>query len=250
MMFSPPDYGSPESFTRPELGPWTFDLYSHRKPILDAVVAATPLLGGLLLDVGCGAKPYASVLHCREHIGIDVMSSPHAHDKFDRIFDGEQIPFGDGQFDSALCTEVIEHCREPRLLMREIARVLKPGGQLLLTAPMVIHHHEEPHDYQRLTGHGIRELARQAGMETIWVRSRGGVWTVALSGIYLALSSQRLLRRPLKDILWWSIWPFAALAIWIDGRRRTEPIISLGWQMLARKPSESARSVERLPDRP
>ncbi len=56
-MFSPPNYSSPQFFLDPKSGPWTVPLYLHRKPILDSVREAFPVVKGELLDVGCGNKP-------------------------------------------------------------------------------------------------------------------------------------------------------------------------------------------------
>jgi ubiquinone/menaquinone biosynthesis C-methylase UbiE len=67
------------------------------------------------------------------------------------MYDGVVLLFGDAEFDSALYTEVLEHCRDPQRVVQETWRVLKPGGYALVTVPMVIHHHEEPWDFQRFT---------------------------------------------------------------------------------------------------
>jgi SAM-dependent methyltransferase len=48
---------------------------------------------------------------------------------------GERLPFGEKSFDLVLLVEVIEHVREPRLLGREVMRVLRPGGRCFVTTP-------------------------------------------------------------------------------------------------------------------
>lgn len=233
-MFSPPDYSAPQNFLKPRRGPWTIVLALHRQPILDAVREAVPFLKGRLLDVGCGNKPYASILRCSEHIGVDVATSPHDSARFDFTYDGKGLPFGDEDFDSVLCTEVLEHCPEPRALMREIRRVLRPGGHALITVPMVFHHHEEPYDYGRFTRYGIEALAAAAGLEMLWVRPRGGLYTVAVSLLY-ATAGYSISRRPFSDIIYWLLWPIAECALALDRRGQSARVISLGWQMLARR---------------
>lgn len=47
----------------------------------------------------------------------------------------EKLDFRDSSFDIALCSDVIEHLPDPALCFREINRVLKPGGTLILTTP-------------------------------------------------------------------------------------------------------------------
>jgi SAM-dependent methyltransferase len=233
-MFSPPDYSAPENFLNPRLGPWTVFLYLHRKPILDAVKAAQPQLGGRLLDVGCGNKPYASILHCAEHVGVDVESSPHRRECMDQTYDGRTLPFGDADFDSVLCTEVLEHCKDPQFIVREIWRVLKPGGHALFTAPMVFHHHEDPWDFQRFTRYGMEELADQARFKVLWINPRGGTYATTLAIFYCALG-YTLGRRPFIDAILWMLWPFALLVLQFDEWRRKPVTISLGWQMLVCK---------------
>jgi SAM-dependent methyltransferase len=235
-MFSPPDYDAPETFLRPRFGPWTIEIYLHRKPILDSVKEAAPYLGGVLLDVGCGRKPYATLLNCTQHIGIDVATSMHPRDSFDQIYDGIKIPFLASEFDSVLCTEVLEHCREPRAVVLEIARVLRVGGYALITAPMFIHHHEAPNDFQRLTQYGMEELASQAALEVVWIKPRGGPYSTMVCAIVIAIS-QTLSLRPVIDIVWWAFWPIAAILLWLEGMRDRSNVISLGWQMLVTKPT-------------
>jgi SAM-dependent methyltransferase len=191
-------------------------------------------LTGRLLDVGCGTKPYAPILSFSEHVGVDVAGSPHALTAADRVYDGRTLPFGDAAFDSLLCTEVLEHCADPDRLAHEIGRVLKPGGHALIAVPMVLQHHEEPHDYQRFTRWGMERLASAAGAEIVWLRARGGVYSTALASVHLAVSTS-LSRRPFADVARWALWPIAAAAVALDKRGRQPPAITLGWQMLMRK---------------
>ncbi len=233
-MFSPPNYGAAENFLKPRFGPWTAYLYSHRKPLLDAVIEAAPLLTGQLLDVGCGNKPYASVLKCDRHVGVDVASSPHRHDEFDQVFDGITLPFESETFDSVLCTEVFEHAASPHELAKEIGRVLKPGGHALITAPFVIEAHEVPHDFHRFTKFGMERLAAVAGLEVVWVRPRGGVFTVAANTALVAMLNI-VGRRPISDLIVWVFFPWVAFARLLDRWRGRPHILTLGWQMLVKK---------------
>lgn len=73
-----------------------------------------------------------------------------------------QLPFGDAEFDAILCFETIEHVSEPEKLILELGRVIRPGGQMILTTPNVLwepvhalaaitgyHHSEGPHRFIR-----------------------------------------------------------------------------------------------------
>jgi len=76
---------------------------------------------GILLDVGCGDKPHKRCLICQTYIGIETQKT----DYVDVIYDGKIMPFSNGVFDTVLCTEVLEHVREPSRFLHEISRVLK-----------------------------------------------------------------------------------------------------------------------------
>ncbi len=234
-MFSPPNYSASESFLNPRFGPWTTYLYSHRKPLLDAVLQAAPLLTGQLLDVGCGDKPYASLLPCDRHVGVDVTSSPHRHEEFDAVFDGQTLPFDSATFDSVLCTEVVEHAASPHELAREMGIVLKPGGHALITAPFVIEAHEIPYDFHRFTRYGMERLAAVAGLEVVWIHPRGGIFTVAACTALIAMMNI-IGRRPFTDLIVWGMFPSMVLAHILDRRRGRPNVITLGWQMLVKKP--------------
>ncbi|NUB30509.1 methyltransferase domain-containing protein [Azospirillum brasilense] len=75
------------------------------------------------------------------------------------------LPAPDGAFDVVLCTEVLEHVPEPVAAVREMARVLAPGGTLLLTAPLGSGLHQEPyHYYGGFTPHWYRYACERAGL--------------------------------------------------------------------------------------
>ncbi|MFT3703608.1 MAG: class I SAM-dependent methyltransferase [Agriterribacter sp.] len=234
-MFSPPDYSAKENFLKPKLGPWTFTLYLHRKKILSSLLKATNKLTGKLVDVGCGNKPYKSLIQCDEYIGVDVQTSLHETRNIDVLFDGKYLPFDDKSFDSFICTEVLEHCIDPAILVAEMGRVLKPGGYGFLTAPMFIEHHEVPFDFRRITHYGMCKLAEDNGMSVEFIDDRGSVFSVLIASIYIA-AGQMISRRPFSDILYWILYPFTGFLFVIDGFRKKNPaVISLGWQMLVKK---------------
>jgi SAM-dependent methyltransferase len=69
----------------------------------------------------------------------------------------------DARFDHVLLTQVLEHLPEPAKVLKELHRVLKPGGTLWLTAPLFYAEHEKPYDFFRYTRFGIRHLLEAAG---------------------------------------------------------------------------------------
>lgn len=63
----------------------------------------------------------------------------------DLVIDITTIPAPDGSFDAILCSEVLEHVPEPTHALDEFARLLKPGGRLILTAPFDSNVHIAPY---------------------------------------------------------------------------------------------------------
>lgn len=122
-----------------------------------------------LLDLGSGVKPFENLYtrYSSCSIGIDVSFSPHDLSKIDVFATGTALPFRGSSFDIVLCSEVMEHIAEPKLLLQEIYRVLNPGGRLILTTPFLVPLHEEPHDFYRYTKYGLRYLLEDAGLHVV-----------------------------------------------------------------------------------
>ena len=89
--------------------------------------------------------------------------------------------------DLVLCTEVLEHTKDPAFVIKELYRIAKQGGIVILTTPFVWPVHEAPNDYYRFTNFGLVHLLHQAGFkESKVVGSNGYVYSMfALSLLYL-----------------------------------------------------------------
>jgi SAM-dependent methyltransferase len=155
---------------------WTSPLHITRTLLRDALRQRTNYARGWLLDVGCGEKPYRELFpQVERHIGVDSLGSTP-----DVYGDGMYLPFRDCSFETVLCNQVLEHVPEPWKLMDEAARVLKPEGCLILTAPQTWDLHHVPFDYYRYTCFGLKFLAERSGLEVVEVVPTCGIWaTVA-----------------------------------------------------------------------
>jgi ubiquinone/menaquinone biosynthesis C-methylase UbiE len=158
----------------------------HKRYVRDRLRAAigeraAKHASGRLIDIGCGEKPYASLLapSVTQHVGVDHAGSIHSSSRVDIVASAYDIPVADAAFDSALMSEVLEHLEEPLAALRECARTLRPGGVLILTAPFIWHVHEAPRDFYRYSPYGLRHLLEQAGFEVEEVAPLGGFWTTA-----------------------------------------------------------------------
>lgn len=177
--------------------------YFSRAGLRDAITGMAPHLSGRLLDVGCGTKPYRSLITVDAYIGLDIDSeTSRARGIADCFYGGDSFPFGDGSFDSILCNQVLEHVFTPNEFLREIARVLIPGGKLLLTVPFVWDEHEQPNDCARYTSFGLRALLERNGLKVLQHEKLGADASILfqLANAYLFKVSQGM-PRPIKLLM-------------------------------------------------
>lgn len=137
--------------------------------------------GTRVLDVGAGSCPYRSLFsHCdyRTQDLAPLRGDQLRHGGYgvlDFVSDVTAIPVPDGSFGVALCTEVLEHHPEPIRVVYELARILQPGGILILTAPLGSGIHQEPyHYYGGYTPWWYERFLKAAGFEEINIEPNEG----------------------------------------------------------------------------
>jgi SAM-dependent methyltransferase len=130
---------------------------------------------GRVLDIGCGTKPYRRLFPAAtQYVGTETNRTFTPGSRADVSAFGEALPFRAGAFDAVVCTEVLEHVPEPSDFLREVFRVIAPGGVLLLTTPQTWGLHEEPYDFYRYTKYGLEYLFRKAGFEIVEISPTTG----------------------------------------------------------------------------
>lgn len=119
-----------------------------------------------MLDAGAGHAPYRSLFDHTIYESADFceVDKPY-YDQLTYVCDLSDIPVEDNRYDLILCTQVLEHVPEPNTILLELFRILKPGGELWLTAPLFFPEHEIPFDFYRYTQFGIRYLIEKSGFE-------------------------------------------------------------------------------------
>ena len=142
-----------------------------------------PTRKGVVLDVGCGAQPYRGLVNPgAKYIGIDTADAKtrFGHEVPDTIyFRGDRWPLEEASADVVLCTETIEHVPDTARFVSEIARVLRPGGELILTVPFSARYHFIPHDYWRFTPASLKLMLGAPHFDDLAVYARGNAVTVA-----------------------------------------------------------------------
>jgi SAM-dependent methyltransferase len=138
--------------------------------------------GAAVLDVGCGSSPYRRWLPptCR-YTGLDVADFGSRPDII--VAESETWPVGDETYDAVICREVLVHATDHDFVLREIFRVLKPRGLLIVTTPFLFGEHGTPHDFRRFSIYGLQSGAR--GDYEIHIAERNGRTGTVLGTLFI-----------------------------------------------------------------
>jgi len=197
---------------------------------------------GNFLDLGCGNKPYETIYKrlTKSQVGCDIMQSDK--NRVDVICPATDLKFDDNSFDSILCTQVLEHVYDHHTMIKEVYRVLKPGGHILLTVPFAWEKHEEPYDFFRFTPYALKELFEEAGLSIDYIKPNGGKWAaiyqLRTNMLYHSFSKKKGLFLKLKKILFMELRLTQLrnyFAIWLDKKFRDD-IFTLNYIIVAHKP--------------
>jgi SAM-dependent methyltransferase len=115
--------------------------------------------GGRILDAGAGEQRFKPCCSHLQYVAQDFAQYDGTGDghglqmgswdqsKLDLVCDITAVPEPEASFDAVLCVEVFEHLPEPLLALKEFARLVKPGGHLILTAPFCSLTHFAPYHF-------------------------------------------------------------------------------------------------------
>jgi SAM-dependent methyltransferase len=160
---------------------WVNPYHAVLNDRLEEAAARIPA-GARVLDAGAGECPHRRLFAHTHYVTLDLAIGDAAWDysRIGVLGDIHSMPFRDGAFDAVVNISVLEHLREPGQAMAEFARVLKPGGQLVLSTVQCWEMHQRPHDYFRFTRYGLEYLFQKAGLCPRQVEALGGYfWLLA-----------------------------------------------------------------------
>lgn len=180
--------------------------------------------GARVLDVGAGGRRIAPGV-----VTFDATPGPHV----DLTGDIHALPIPDASFDCVFCTGTLEHVARPWDAVRELSRVLKPGGMVHVDVPFIQGYHPDPVDYWRFTLDGLCLLCKEQGG---FQQLGAGVHIGPTSGlVWIArewvnsITANRVLSNLLLVPTALLLWPLKYLDYLLVRGRRSHHVASAFW---------------------
>lgn len=197
------------------------DRYYIRTSIFNALKENLIYFKGDLLDIGCGKMPYKNYIlehsAVEKYVGLDIENALEYEKliKPNYTWDGKRMPFKTNSFESAFGTEVLEHCPEPEIVLKEVYRVLKPESIFFFTVPFLWNLHEVPNDECRYTPFSLQRHLENAGFREIEIKATGG-WHASMAqmlGLWVRRSPMAKRKRKWVSVI---LKPIIAYLIKLD----------------------------------
>ena len=211
--------------------------YSIRRRLLDRnLETLRHQMRGRVLEIGCGRggrrgrfRPPAKEAEAWIYLDLQDRAQPHLRG------DVEHLPLQDAIFDTVICLEVMEYVTHPQAALKEIYRILKRGGTLILATPF-LHRADTSHDYWRFTEHALRHLLAEAGFVVQELKAQGAALAVAVNILKYAIYAMQR-RRWRYGVALVAYLPLMALLRFDESFARRLPVLrtfSTGYLVLGR----------------
>ena len=211
--------------------------------------------GMLVLDAGAGTSPYRKLFRHARYEAADFAELGTNYAPLDYVCDLTDIPVEDGRFDRVLCNQVLEHLPEPGRALRELNRVMRPGGRMFLSVPLFYEEHQQPYDFYRYTQFSLRRLAEEAGFEVVrveWLEGYLGTVSYQFHQMYRWLPSDLRTIRTM-GVGWRGLYvaPMILLTRFLAGRLRAPfARADIAWKYTASGMPKNYVLVARKPTHP
>jgi len=150
------------------------NMRQHHYQWLKKMLRAVPN-NSRIVDVGCGPGQFTDLIENHDCCGIDF----YPYQNVNLVADiSKTIPLKDNSADIAILSNVLEHVYDFQILLREVHRVLRPGGSILIVVPFMIKLHQLPYDFFRYTCHALERIGAEAGFSDIQVDALGNFFDV------------------------------------------------------------------------
>jgi SAM-dependent methyltransferase len=193
---------------------------------------------GKILDLGCGKAPLYELYkgYTSEVICADWEKSLHDNEFIDKITDlNNNLDFNDSEFDTVLLSDVLEHILLPHNLLKEIYRILKPDGCLIMNVPFFYWLHEEPFDYFRYTKFALADLTKNSGLRVLELGAYGGVLEILADLISKIVIIIPFVGKIISSFIQKVTWIFLKTKFGKRISKKTSKKFPLGYYMVTQK---------------
>jgi SAM-dependent methyltransferase len=208
-------------------------------------LAAVPS-GALLLDAGCGSQRYRGDCSHLQYRGQDFGQystdtkkmlgtigvggiSGYGYGPLDYVGDIWNIQESNSTFDAILCTEVFEHIPYPNETIEEFARLLKPGGRLILTAPSNCLRHMDPYFYYSgFSDRWYQKILSRHGLQIRFIEPVGDYYR------WMAVETARSMKTN-SPLSWLALLPALLYYYFKKPSERSRDTLCMGYHVVAER---------------
>lgn len=205
--------------------------YRGRRRVLDRVIASLDLPpGARILDAGCGSgRNMVLLARYGEVTGVELAEASVAVARrrgVGEVIAGsvDDMPFADDHFDFAVSLDVLEHLDDDLCSLREMRRVVRPGGQLMVTVPaypwLWSSHDEVNHHRRRYTRQTLLAVAAEAGWEATRTTHFNSLLLPVAAGLRTTQRALRTSRDPRSDLRESPLWFNRVMQAPLNGEAR------------------------------